>query len=324
MTNLKTNQNLSVSIVVPFYNRSRFLKRLLDSISAQTLPADKVYIIDNGSSLEETLDAWEIIKSHRLNDKCIFTSSMHSGNANFARNLGYELADTKYVAFLDSDDWWNNNHLIKSVYHLHNSDKAAIYSGANIYTSNGISQNLSIDVNKFNNPFSLVLDDYIAQTSSYVVDKSKILDTVMWDNSLKRHQDFDYFASIFYKTSGWLFSEEVEVNIDWKDGGTQLASIDLNSLKQFYLKWEYKIPLRIRKRYLLSMLYLTYRVKSPSNIREFYRGKIQEEKYFNDFILKQRSNHFYILAYLNIAESLEKVGLKNIVRDLIKRLHISV
>src|SRR5699024_10882054 len=139
-----------------------------------------------------------IIQAHELLASCCFLSTINRGNANFARNLGYDLSETKYVAFLDSDDWWEKEHLTKSIESLEYSGKAAVYSGAIIHSNNSTNFSNTVDIDNFNDPFSLVLNGYFAQTSSYVLNKDLIKNIVVWDTALNRHQDFDYFASIFY------------------------------------------------------------------------------------------------------------------------------
>lgn len=318
-TDLKSNEYLSVSVVVPFYNRSGFLKRLLDSVAVQTLPADKVYIIDNGSSLEETLKAWEIITDHIIYDKCVFTSSIGKGNANYARNLGYELADTKYVAFLDSDDWWEKEHLSSSITQLLESSKVAIYSGAIAHRVASSVKEKSIDVNSFDEPFSLILSPkgYLAQTSSYIVNKQALGQSVLWDEDLKRHQDFDYFTSIFFNTSGWHYSSEPYVNIDWTHTNITDKKIDFNSLVLFYTKWHKKMPENIRCDYLISMLYLAYRLNADIRFKSFYRDEILKEDYASNWRNKLKINPFYILFRLGVIKHLEKLGLKQAIKKLI-------
>lgn len=316
-TDLKFNEDLSVSVVVPFYNRSRFLKRLLDSVAAQTLAADKVYIIDNGSNLEETIKAWEIITTHKLVDKCVFTSSIGEGNANFARNLGYELAKTKYVAFLDSDDWWEPEHIANSLEVLQESNKAGVYSSAIIHSHKGTTIAKSIDVNLFDTPFELLFGPYIAQTSSYIVNKRQLKNIVMWDNELKRHQDFDYFASIFYQSSGWCFNSDSNVNIDRLIGGTAVKDIDFQSLILFYKKWKSSIPKTIKYEYLSIMLYICYTHNAKTKFKSFYRNELSNEGFLNSRKNKIKASGFYLTFYINLALFLDKLKVKEIVKRLV-------
>lgn len=322
-TDLKFNEDLSVSVVVPFYNRSRFLKRLLDSIAAQTLAADKIYIIDNGSNLEETLKAWQIITTHKLVDKCMFTSSIGKGNANFARNLGYELAKTKYVAFLDSDDWWNKNHLKQSLYHLKNSNKAGVYSGAIIHRNSGQTIKPSIDIDQLSNPFSLIMSNqgYIAQTSSYVINKDKLKQSVSWSEKLKRHQDFDYFAQIYYKSAGWCYSPQTNVNIDWKNGGLNKSYVDFPSLILYYKKWNHLFPEDIRAYYLINTIYLAYSANADPYIKQFYHNELNKHNIIKDIKGKIAFSAPVIMAKLKTGKLksraaliLDEIGIKQEVK----------
>lgn len=314
------NEDLSTSVVIPFYNRSKFLKRLLDSVAQQLLPIYKVYIIDNGSSLEETLSAWKIITTHSLYGRCVFTSSIGKGNANYARNLGYELAETKYVAFLDSDDWWEPKHIAQSLYVLKNSKKAGVYSGAIVHTNKKTTIKNSIDVNIFKDPFQLLFGPYIAQTSSYIINKDQVQYMVTWDEGLKRHQDFDFFASIFYKSAGWCFNPIAEVNVDWKEGGTETQNIDFLSLVLFYNKWAPRIPRKIKQRYLYDMLHLSYTHKADTKFRSFYHAELDKEGYLNNWKNKILASNLYITLHINSAKTLEKIGLKRSVKKIINSL----
>ena len=328
---MNSNEDFSVSVVVPFYNRSKFLKRLLDSIAIQNLPATIVYIIDNGSTLEDTLKAWEIIRSHNLVDKCVFTSSIGKGNANFARNLGYELAETKYVAFLDSDDWWEKNHLHHSISCLKSTNKAAVYSIAIIHTQFGSNISRTADIKDYNNPFSLILSShgYIAQTSSYIVDKTKVSNTALWDEQLKRHQDFDYFSSIFYKTSGWVYYPKVTTNIDWHTGGTNISDLDFTSFLIFYNKWKDIIPMPIKKQYLKRMLYLAYQSGANKTIKSFYSDEIRRYKFFNDAIYKIKCSKKYVITKTKLIDPtynlttlfLTEIGLKEPLKNILEKLN---
>lgn len=310
----------SVSVVVPFYNRANFLKRLLDSISIQTLAPARIFIVDNGSSLEETNIAWDIIQRHQLFTKCCFLSTMNRGNANFARNLGYELAETEYVAFLDSDDWWEEEHLYQSLKCLKDSDKVAVYSGAIAHRVEGTTVDKSINIDYFNDPFSLILSSqrYLAQTSSYLVNKNKLGNTVVWDESLKRHQDFDYFVAIYYQTSGWCYCPKANVNIDWSHTNDKNKLIDFKSMILFYKKWDALIPEDIKKHYLITMLYYAYRHNSESDIKSFYRGELAKHSFFNDRKIKLRANNLYVKSYIISVDTLDNLGIKKIVKKILK------
>lgn len=88
-----------VSVVVPTYNRARFLGSTLDSISAQTLYDFEVIVMDDGS----TDDTRQMLG--RRPEVIRYLRQEHQGAA-AARNHAIAEANTPLVAFLDSDDIW--------------------------------------------------------------------------------------------------------------------------------------------------------------------------------------------------------------------------
>lgn len=319
MIKLIKKEDLNVSVVIPFYNRSEFLLRLLNSIKAQTLPVSKIYIIDNGSTPREALNTWNIIRSHSLKNKCTFVSTLQIGNANYARNLGYELAETEYVAFLDSDDWWDPNHLQDSIDILKSSDAAGVYSGCFVHTSDNVIKIKSEDVNNVGNPFDFLLTGigFKAVTPSFVINKQVLGNSLLWDTKLKRHQDYDYFANIFYNSSGWCFSPKLNTNVDRLSDGTSTKKVDFNSMILFFQKWENYIPYNIKKEYLYNTLCYAYKASAPEDVIAFYREKIEDNNYFDDFTYKLICKKPLILTYNRLSKVLDVLHLKSYIRKFI-------
>ena len=93
---------MKISVVIPAYNCSSSIGRCLDSVLAQTRPADEIVIIDDGSS-DGTAGICEGYS--REYNQIIYHYQDNAGVA-VARNKGIELSTSNWVAFLDSDDAW--------------------------------------------------------------------------------------------------------------------------------------------------------------------------------------------------------------------------
>jgi glycosyltransferase involved in cell wall biosynthesis len=98
-----------VSIVVPAYNRERFLSATLDSALAQTFRDWELVVFDDGST-DATFD---IAVSYANRDVRIRAERGPNGGVAAARNRGYAATDprSEFVIFLDSDDVWDTGAL---------------------------------------------------------------------------------------------------------------------------------------------------------------------------------------------------------------------
>ncbi len=98
----------SVSIILPTYNRAKFLPEAFAAIAAQTFSDWELIIVDDGSS-----DGTEEIVKRLTADFVQPVQYFYQENqgAYGARNTGLDHATGKYIAFYDSDDLWLPHHL---------------------------------------------------------------------------------------------------------------------------------------------------------------------------------------------------------------------
>ena len=88
------------TVIIPTYNRALKVERAIQSVLVQTFGDYEIWVIDDGST-DDTRGALSTMKDDRLN----YVYQSNSGVA-IARNTGITHARGKYIAFLDSDDWW--------------------------------------------------------------------------------------------------------------------------------------------------------------------------------------------------------------------------
>jgi glycosyltransferase involved in cell wall biosynthesis len=91
----------TVSIVMPTFNRRRYIVETVRSVQAQTLEDWELIAVDDGST-DDTLAALAALGDPRI--RCF--SLPHSGYLARIRNVGVQQARGTYVAFQDSDDLW--------------------------------------------------------------------------------------------------------------------------------------------------------------------------------------------------------------------------
>lgn len=99
-----------VSIIIPCYNATRFLRQALDSALAQTYDALEIVVVNDGS----TDDFETAIAPYRDHPRVKIVSQENRG-LSAARNRGIQEARGAYLKFLDADDWLASDALAKQV-----------------------------------------------------------------------------------------------------------------------------------------------------------------------------------------------------------------
>ena len=89
----------SVSVVIPAYNHSRYLRQAVDSALGQTLGPAEVFVVDDGSTDETS----QVLSAYGNRIRVI--RQMNCGVSS-ARNNGAKAATGDFLAFLDADDVW--------------------------------------------------------------------------------------------------------------------------------------------------------------------------------------------------------------------------
>jgi glycosyltransferase involved in cell wall biosynthesis len=96
--------DLRISVVIPTYNRAPLIRRAVESALTQTRSPFEVIVVDDGSTDETPREVGE------LGTRVRYVRQANAG-ASAARNRGVEESRAPWVAFLDSDDLWNDTHL---------------------------------------------------------------------------------------------------------------------------------------------------------------------------------------------------------------------
>ena len=93
--------NSRISVIVPCFNGSRFLPRVLESIVRQTRPADEILVVDDGST-----DGSQNVIREFGHDRVRLIQRETNGGAGAARQTGVDQAAGDLIALIDQDDEW--------------------------------------------------------------------------------------------------------------------------------------------------------------------------------------------------------------------------
>lgn len=114
-----------ISVIVPVYNSEKYLQKTLDSLCMQSIFEDLEIVVINDGSKDKSL---KICKEYEEKYSNIKVFSQNNAGVSNARNKGIELAQGRYITFLDSDDIVESN-LYELEYNLiesNNSDIAIV------------------------------------------------------------------------------------------------------------------------------------------------------------------------------------------------------
>jgi hypothetical protein len=179
----------TVSVIIPSFNRAHLLARAVASVDRQTHLPIEIIIIDDCS----TDDTANVVGGISCRIPIIFERLGRNGGGGVARNVGIRLAKGEYVAFLDSDDEWECEHLGALMQHaLQREGNFVVASSAvvsetkRVFPNRQFGQHLSVD-----EKLHFVLTGNLAfQTSTLLMPRSTAL-AFMFDGCLRRHQDWD-------------------------------------------------------------------------------------------------------------------------------------
>ena len=199
-----------ISIIVPVYNSSCYLRGCIDSILNQTFRNFELILIDDGS----TDDSGQIIDDYAKQDnRIIVFHQVNSGQA-VARNYGIKKAKTDWVCFIDSDD-------IVNPYYLEYLYRAATENKVSMSICN-IIENLSYDSSFFDKSVYSSMTYNIDEDNMMLLEKSIPGSYwTIWAKLIKKEILLD---NIF--TVGRIY-EDNEVAPKWLFDAKKVAVIDI-------------------------------------------------------------------------------------------------
>lgn len=164
-----------VSVIVPVYNASLFIRRCIDSLIHQTLKNIEIILVNDGS----TDDSLNIIKEYEKLDSRIIVINQTNSGCNVSRNRGISIARGRYIGFVDSDDMVSPDYFAE-LYATAVSEEADITATPNIPWLN----HEGTDVKNVGLPFN---DGIFKDTKSVAVKTGTVWNKIYSRDLLKRY-----------------------------------------------------------------------------------------------------------------------------------------
>ncbi len=156
-----------ISVIIPNFNKGKFLFNCINSVLSQTFENFEIIIVDNFSN-DNSLQILESFSDSRIN----LISFSNQGIIAASRNIGIKNSKGKYLAFLDSDDYWTPNKL-GEVYSILDEGADIVYHDFFRYTSKSSKTNKIIKSRFLKKPITkdLIINGNPIINSSVVVNK---------------------------------------------------------------------------------------------------------------------------------------------------------
>jgi glycosyltransferase involved in cell wall biosynthesis len=199
-----------VSVVIPTYNRHALLVEALQSVLAQTYENLEIIVIDDGST-----DGTGSYVRGLESDRVSYVTVDHTGSPGAARNEGIKRASGKYIAFLDSDDWWTAPHKTEVQVEALESDSSLDFVASdwyNVPAREGEPPRLRLSQPEVLT-FAGMLRSCPVNNSSVLIRKEAVDAVGLQDETLATCQDREYWLRVLRRRdrSGLILPEPLAV-----------------------------------------------------------------------------------------------------------------
>lgn len=198
------------SVVIPTHNCLHFLQHALESVRQQSLMNLEVIVVDDNSSD----GTWRWLQQQGKADRRLRSFRVKVKSPAKARNFGVQKAKGEWIAFLDADDSWLKDKLIRQLaFHQSNPDVCFSFSDYRHFDIHG--KDLGTCFEYWSNSQELCAEPLsyrplergaaqlfaqnIVGTSTVMVKRSALLEVNGFDESLKSAEDWDLWLKLALK-----------------------------------------------------------------------------------------------------------------------------
>lgn len=246
---------MNLSIIIPVYNKVRYLSTLLEQIRAQTFRDFECLLIDDGS----TDGSGAVCDEFAGLDARFRVFHIPNGGVSHARNVGLDHAAGEHITFIDSDDGVCPDHLENLIRCITESHADLVISGFEKVTAEGSVVRTVVPRQTGTQNFAELLPVFCAEQKEsgifgYCFSKifrRDLLQDIRFDESLKLAEDFDFYLNLYEiidtvcmdDHTGYLYLLEAENST----GNTASEKIDY--LSQLQINLHYRAMLEKRGAY---------------------------------------------------------------------------
>lgn len=181
-----------ISVVIPLYNKQFSIKSTIESVLNQTYRDFEIIVVDDGS----TDDSAKVVEN--ISDNRIRLISQSNQGVSAARNCGIKIANNQWIAFLDGDDLWRNNHLeeINKMMHVFPNENVYVTSFEYSDAREMFRHFRKKPIFKIENYFKEALQESLICTDIVIINKVCFDNIGFFDESINRGEDTDLWVRL--------------------------------------------------------------------------------------------------------------------------------
>jgi len=220
-----------LTVVIPSYNTAGLISRCLDSVFVQTYTDFETIVVNDGSP--DTVELEEALRPY--SSRILYVEQPNKGAAS-ARNTAIQRGRGEFLAFLDSDDEWYPEHLSNQM-KLFDDDPTLdlVYANSLIVTHEYEWPFMRSCPSQGEASFeALVVERCQIPVSTVVARKSAIVKAGLFDEDLKRCDDYDMWLRTAFHGARIAYTERVQARL----AGSRPGSLGLSNAKMLKACWD--------------------------------------------------------------------------------------
>ncbi len=302
-----------VSIIVPIYDVEKYLHQCIDSILNQTYTDFECILVDDGSPDR----CGEICDEYAKKDKRVIVIHQKNSGVSDARNAGIDIAQGKYIYFVDSDDYLDQELLYTTVNKMEkNSADVLCFNFRMVNTNNEVIGGSRYPQRRYSisseTEYIELLCKDIAKigwspcTRLFRTDLIKKSGVGFYDRSEIFAEDLLFFMLILVHAKNIQVIDEVLYNYVEREGSCTVENhetrinefVKLCSVYYKYLK-ENKLRTLIKKYYIIFYIVMSNRYRQSGIEDILYSiAKVEDKRFYRRNLISIVTHANEIVRYL--------------------------
>lgn len=236
---------MKISVIIPVYNKARYLNNLLSDLLKQTFTGYECILIDDGSND----DSGQLCDNISKIDNRFRTFHLINCGVSNARNYGICQSEGDYITFVDADDRLYPQYLENLYKCITENNVEFVISGLEKYwTDSDRKEFIKYPYNGIKTKKEILSDFAQVQQNNGIfgysvgkIFKKDLATGIEFDTSVKLAEDFDFYLKIYKRVNTFYFDDKCYYRyLQVTDGSTSIINDD---------KIDYLSQLKIRLRY---------------------------------------------------------------------------